>query len=93
MEIMSFRFRNRVKTKKQKKVFTENWRVFAPESSADQKKGLHRNLVLYSAGICGICLSCQALFRLISQRSNLDGGRKVGGGTLTLDGGTRPPTI
>ena len=70
MEFMSFRPRNRVKTK---------------------KKGLHRNLGLKSAGICGTYSCCQALFRLFNQRSNLDGGTlNLDWGTLTLDGGTCP---
>ena len=42
--------------------------------SEDQKKGLHRNLELYSAGICGIYSCWQVLFHLIILRSNLDGG-------------------
>ena len=76
------------------KVFTHNWRVFVPEIKWRPKKSLHRILRPYSAGICGIYLCWQALFRLIIQRSNLDGGMlNLDGGTLTLDGGTRPPTI
>ena len=71
VEIMSFRPRNQVKTK---------------------KKGLHSNLGLNSAGICGIYTCCEALFRLFNQRSNLDEGTlNLDGGTLNFDGGTRPP--
>ena len=67
---MSYRPRNRVKTK---------------------KKGLHRNLGLNSAGFCRIYSCFQALFRLLNQRSNLNGGTlNLNGGTLTLEGGRRP---
>ena len=45
------------------------------ESGEDQKKkGLHRNLGLYLAGIFRIYSWWLALFRLIIQRSNLDRG-------------------
>ena len=71
-----------------KKVFTENWRVFVPEIKwRPKKKGLHRNSRLNSAGICGICSCCLAIFRLFNQSSNLDGG------TLNFDGGRVHPTI
>ena len=59
----------------------------SPKSSKEQNKGLHRNLGLNSAGICGIYSCRQALLRLINQRSNLN----LDKGTLTLDGGKRPP--
>ena len=59
------------------------------KSSEDQKKGLHRNLVLYSAGIRDLfvfffCLIIQTL-TLNRERWNLDGGTQIFGG------GTRPP--
>ena len=100
VEIMSFRPRNRVKAKK--KGSSPKIEFLSPKSSEDQKikkKGLHRNLRLNSAGICGIYSCWKALFRLIKQHSNLDGGPlsldggtlNLDGGTLTLDGETRPP--
>ena len=50
----------------------------SPKSSEDHikknKKGLHRNLGLNSAGICEIYSCCQTVFGLFNQRSNLDGG-------------------
>ena len=54
MEIMSFRPRNRVKTKNKR--FSPKIEEFLPsKSSEDQKKkGFHRNLGLSSARICGI---------------------------------------
>ena len=65
VEIMSFRLRNRVKTK---------------------KKDHHRDMELNSAGVSGIYSCWRALFRLINQRLNLDGGMlNLDGGTLTLD--------
>ena len=42
-----------------------------------KKKGLHRNLGLYSAGICRIYSCWLALDRFIIQRSNLDGRTRV----------------
>ena len=85
-----------MKTKKW--VFAKNWSVFSSKSGEDLKS-LHRNLGLYSAGICRIYSCWLALDRFIIQRSNLDGGRlnldggtlNFDGGTLTLDGGARPP--
>ena len=86
----------------QKKGLRQKLTCFFPESRWRPKnKGLHRNLGLYSAGICRIYLCWLALFRLIIQRSNLDGGTpksrwgdaKSRWGTLTLDGGRVPPTI
>ena len=75
--------------------------MFFPRNQVFSQKneGLHRNLGLYWAGICGIYSYCQALFRLIIQRSNLDGGTikslwedtKSRWGTLILDGGRVPP--
>ena len=48
----------------------------SPKSSEDQKKKkhLHCNLGLNWARICGICSCLQALYHLINQCSNLDGG-------------------
>ena len=63
--------------------------MFFPRNQVKTKK---KKLRLYSAGICRIYSCWLALFRLIIQRSNLDGGTlNLDGGTLTLDGGTRPP--
>ena len=65
---------------------------FRPQNQVKtKKKGLHLNLALNSAGICGIYSCCVALFRLFNQRSNLDEGTlNLDGGTLNFDGGTRP---
>ena len=53
VEIMSFRSRNRVKTKKRS--YSKIEEFLSQKSSEDQKKNrLHRNLRLNSAGICGI---------------------------------------
>ena len=46
---------------------------FPPKSGEDQKKGLHGNLGLSSAGICRIYSCWLALDCFIIQRSNLDG--------------------
>ena len=73
-----------MKTKKQKSL-RRKLKYFSQKSGEDQKKDLHRNLGLYSAGICRVYPCWLALFGLIIQRSNLDGGK------LTLDEGTRPP--
>ena len=84
VEIMSFCPRNREKTPPQKKGHHRKLKSFCPRNQVKAKKNsLQRNLGLNSAGICGIHLCCQALFRLNNQRLNLDGG------TLTLEGG--PP--
>ena len=56
------------KKKKRKKVFAVSWSVSSSKST------FPRNLVLYSARICRIYSCWLALFRLIIQRSNLDGG-------------------
>ena len=78
----------RSKTKTKKRSLPKIEEFLTPESSEDQKKkGLHRNVGLNSAGICGIYLCCQALFHLFNQLSNLDGG------TLNLNGGLVPLTI
>ena len=37
-----------------RKYFSENYVIPSPKLSKDQKKGLHRNFGLYSAGICRI---------------------------------------
>ena len=101
VESMSFRPRNRVKTKK--KGLHRKLKSFCPQNQVKtKKKGLHRNLGLKSPGICGIYLCFQAPFRLFNQRSNLDGGTLIlDRGTLNLDGGgansrwedASPPTI
>ena len=64
---------------------------FFPNSGEDQeeKKGLHRNSGLYSAEISRMYLCWVAVFRLIIQCLNLDGGTpNLNGGMLNLDGGT-----
>ena len=88
VEIVFFRPRNRVNTKK-KRSSPKNEEFLSPKSSEDQKKkGLHRHLGLNSAGICGIYSCCQALFCLFNQSSNLDGGTlNLDEGKLNLDGG------
>ena len=84
-----------MKTRNKKKVFAGNLSQFFRKSGEDQKKGLRRKLLLFYPKLGGGL----GLFRLIIQRSNLDGGTpksrwgtlNLDGGTLTLDGGTRPP--
>ena len=80
VKIMSFRPRNRLKTKN--KDLHQKLKSFCPRNQVKTyKEGFHRNLRLNSAEICGIYSCCHALFRLLNQRSNLDGG------TLNLNGG------
>ena len=84
-----------------KKGLRQNLKCFFREIrlAKDQKKGLHCNLGLYSAGIFRIYSYWLALDRFIIQRSNFDGWTsksrwgeaKSRWGTLTLDWGTRPP--
>ena len=86
---MSFRPRNRVKKKRFSSKFEE---FLSPNQVKTKNKGLHRNLRLNSAGICGIYLCCLAIFCLFNQSSNLDGSTlNLDRGTLILDGGTHPP--
>ena len=87
-----------MKTKKksgedqQKKVFAPNWSVFFPEIRWSPKKIKIKKVFTAIRGyirseFVGFIRTGWLLFRLIIQRSNLDGG------TLNLDGETRPPTI
>ena len=68
-----------------KKDLHQKFNSFRPRNQVKTKtkKGLQRHLGLHLAGICGIYLCCQALFRLFNQHSNFDGG------TLPLTEGTR----
>ena len=78
--------------KTKKKLFAENCSV------SPSKSIFPCNLVLYSAGICRIYSCGLALFPLIIQRSNLNGGHlnpdevtlNLDGEMPTLDGRTRP---
>ena len=75
-----------------RKYFSGNYVIPYHKSSEDQKKSLHRNSRVYSTGIYGIYTCCQAFFRLIIQRLILDGETlNFDGGTLALNGETRPP--
>ena len=78
-----------------KKRSPPKFEVFLPRNQVKtKKKGLHRSLGLYSAGICTVYSCWLAVFCLINQGSNLDGGTlNLDGEALTLDGGTRPLTI
>ena len=61
--------------RRKKKGLRQKIEVFFPRNQVKikQKKGLHRNLGLYSAGIGRIYSCWLALVRFIIQRSNLDG--------------------
>ena len=64
--------------KAKKKRSSPKIEVFFPRNQVKtkkikNKKGLHRNLGLYSVGICRIYLCWLATVRIIIQRSNLDG--------------------
>ena len=68
------------------------------KTNKKKKKGRHRNLVLYSAGIwdllvlTGIFSSDLPALKSQWGMLNLDEGTlNLDGGTLALDGGTRPP--
>ena len=62
---------------------------FSLKLGEDQKKGVFAE---NWSGFSPKLREELGLFRLIIQRSNLDGGAlNLDGGTLTFDGGTRPP--
>ena len=63
-----------------------------PEIKWKTKKSLHRKSGLFSAGLCGIYSFWLAFFRLIIQRSNLNGGTpKSRWGDANSRWGTRTP--
>ena len=89
---------------RQKKGLCRKLKYFFPEikrkpKKKEKRKRLHRNLGLYSAGICRIYSCCLALDRSIIRRSSLDGWTSkfqwgtlnLDGETLTLNGGRIPP--
>ena len=86
VEMMYFRRRNWMKTKNKKKVFAGNWRHISPKSCEDQKKRSSPLFaIIFGRKFVG-CFSPGWLFFLWSSSAQLSLG-----GTLTLDGGTRPP--